>query len=187
MTPTIVITLTALLFAIALAAAAIYNGLVRRRNLVDEAFSGIDVQLRRRHDLVPALAQCVAAYRDFESNTLVRVTELRSSAHAADAERADLENQLAGQIQTLLATAEAHPDLKASEHYADLMTQLADVEDQLQHARRYYNGAVRDYHTALQSFPQLIVANLFGFTHRVFFEVTPAVRRTPSVTDRSPA
>ena len=154
--------------------------------MVDEAFSGIDVQLHRRHDLVPALAQCVAAYRDFESDTLARVTELRSSAHTADPERADLENKLSGQIQTLLATAEAHPDLQASDHYADLMTQLADIENQLQHARRYYNGAVRDYHTAIQSFPQLIIANLFGFSERVFFEVTPAVRHTPSVADRSP-
>lgn len=158
----------------------IYNGLVRRRNVVDEAFSGIDVQLRRRHDLVPPLAECVRAYRDFESDTLQRVTALRA---AATAERADLENQLAGQIQTLLATAEAHPDLKASERYADLMTQLTDVEDQLQFARRYYNGAVRDYHTAIQSFPHLIVANLAGFTERVFFEVTAAVRQTPSVAE----
>ncbi len=158
----------------ALLAAGIYyyNRLVRGRNRVDTAWSDIDVQLQRRHDLVPSLVNAVRQYAAWERATLEAVTELRSQAmQTADiAERGELEAQLSGGVDRLIALAETYPDLKASDNFLGLQQELVQTENFLQFARRYYNGSVRDYNTTVESVPGNIVAHLFRFTSRPFFQ-----------------
>lgn len=178
--------------AIAAAAAIVaFNRLVRHRNLVREAWSGVDVQLARRHDLVPRLAEVVRGHAEFERGVLENVTRLRSEAPAvatsrraplASRELQDGENALAAQVRSLLAVVEAYPELRAGESFLDLQARLAEVENQLQMARRYYNGTVRDYNTAVESFPSNLVARALGFALEPFFQVESAVERaTPEV------
>jgi LemA protein len=150
-----------------------YNGLVRARVRVDEAWSDINVQLKRRYDLIPNLVETVKGYAKHEKTVFEDVTEARSAAMNAGgiAQKAQAENQLAGTLKSLFAVAEAYPDLKANESFQQLQSELVDTEDKIQASRRFYNGGVRDYNIKLQVFPTSLIAKQFGFTHRDFFEV----------------
>jgi LemA protein len=159
----------------------IYNKLVRDKNRVLAAWSDIDVQLKRRHDLIPKLVDAVRAYARYEQSTLDHITHLRSaaSATAAPTERERLESGLNEQLRSLLLLAEAYPDLKAGEQYLDLLEQLSDVENHIQYARRYYNGAVRNLNVRIDSFPDLLIASAFRFHPAAFFELESAVEVDP--------
>ena len=150
----------------------IYNRLIRSRNRVDTAWSDIDVQLQRRHDLIPRLVKAVDHYASYERATLEAVTELRAEAmqQAEVGIRGEAEAKLSAGIERLLALAENYPDLKANENFLNLQNQLVETENYLQFARRYYNGSVRDYNTMTESVPSNIVAGLFRFTQRDFFQ-----------------
>lgn len=161
--------------AVLVAAVLAFNRLVRRRNLVREAWSGIDVQLKRRHDLVPALVESVRGRATFERTVLEEVTRQRGTG--ASRALQDGENALTTQLRGLLAVVEAYPQLRAGESFLDLQRRLADVENQLQMARRYYNGTVRDYNIAVESFPSNLVARALGFDLEEFFQVESAVER----------
>ncbi len=162
-----------------------YNLLIKQKNLMREAWSGIDVQLKRRADLIPNLVEAVKGYKQFERSTLENVTALRAKAAATGGikEKADSENAVSQALKSIFAVAEAYPDLKANKSFLDLHKNLVDIEDQLQMARRYYNGTVRDYSILIQSFPSSIVASVFGFGKADFFEIEYATeRKTPEVT-----
>jgi len=148
-----------------------FNRLVRFRNRTRSGWSDIDVQLQRRHDLIPQLVEAVQGYARFEQTTLTMITELRIlSTHATHlTEKAAAEENIADLAKQLIAVAEDYPDLKASQNFLSLQNELRDTEDMLQYARRFYNGAVREYNTQLQSFPDLIVARSFGFKTSEFF------------------
>ncbi len=163
----------------ALWAAAAFNALVRARNLAREGWSGIDVQLRRRHDLVPNLVACVRAYAGHEREVLERVTRWRAAGHAAQgpAQAARAEDGLTRALGGLRAVVEAYPDLKADANFRQLSEELAHVEDELQMARRYYNGAVRQLNVRVQSFPSNLVARAFGFAVRDYFEIDDEAQR----------
>lgn len=168
MTGIIVIIIVVVLLLIV---AGIYNGLVRAKVRVDEAWSDINVQLKRRYDLIPNLVETVKGYASHESSVFENVTAARSAAMGATglADKAQAENQLAGTLKTLFAVAEAYPDLKANQNFLQLQEQLVDTEDKIQAARRFYNGNVRDFNTKLQVFPTNLFAHLIGFTGREFF------------------
>ncbi len=162
----------------------LYNRLVEDRNQVSAAWSDIDVQLKRRHDLIPRLVSTVKAYADFERATLLAVTELREQSERASRlpDKAALEDALEQRLHRVNVVAEAYPDLKADENFRQLQTALADTENQLQYARRFYNGAVRIYNTRIQSFPHFLLARPLGFREAEFFEVDEAAERlAPSV------
>lgn len=142
-----------------------YNRMVQARNQQAEAWSGVDVQLKKRADLVPPLVECVSAYRTHEAQTF------RDAAAARQPE--DVTRELRG----LIAVAEGYPELKAAENFRKLMGQLVTIEDDLQYARRYYNGAVRDYRNLTESFPANLIAGIFGFRAGAFFEVESALER----------
>jgi LemA protein len=152
---------------------ATYNGLIRARARTDEAWSDITVQLKRRYDLIPNLVNTVKGYADHESKVLESVTAARTAAMGATnvADKAQAENQLAGALKSLFAVAEAYPDLKANENFAQLQGELVDTEDKIQAARRFYNGNVRDFNIKLQVFPTSLFASMLGFKHRDFFGV----------------
>ena len=158
--------------ALLLYLAVTFNELVAQRNQVRAAWSDIDVQLQRRHDLIPQLAATVKGCADYERSTLSAVTELRARAQAGGsiAQRGEIESQLAAQVTQLLALQERYPDLKASGNFLQLQKDLVDVEDHLQFARRFYNGAVREYNTHIQHFPELLLAGPFGFRPSEFFQ-----------------
>jgi LemA protein len=158
--------------ALLLAGIWLYNRLVHDRNTVLAAWSDIDVQLKRRHDLIPKLVEAVKAYSGYEQSTVARVTELRAAAAQAarPGEAGRLENELTGALHRLIAVAESYPDLKASEQYLALMRDISQVEKDIQHARRYYNGAVKRLNVLIQSVPSNIVAGLFGFTPAEYFD-----------------
>jgi LemA protein len=165
-------------------AVGLYNRLVRLRNMVKEGWSGIEVQLKRRANLIPNLIQTVKGYLDHERGVLEKLTELRSRTLQTDqpAERARLEGDLGRAIGRLFAVAEAYPDLKANQNFMDLQDELSQLEDQIQMARRYYNGTVRDLNIAVESFPSNIVAGMFGFRQAEFFEIEDdADRGVPKV------
>jgi LemA protein len=164
-----------------LAGVLMFNRLVADRNQMRAAWSDIDVQLMRRHDLTPQLVTTVKAYATHERNTLETITELRARTKAAAglADRARLEDQLGAQIERLLALQESYPDLKASENFMQLQRDLVAIEDHLQYARRYYNGSVRQLNTRIEHFPDLIVARLAGFQHGEFFEANAVQRSAP--------
>jgi LemA protein len=167
--------------AVVLYAVVIFNRLVRTQQMVNEAWSGIDVQLKRRADLVPNLVGTVKGYAAHERQLFEDVTRLRNevrSLPAGDVEgRARAEGALSGLIGRLFALAEAYPDLKASTNFLELQRELARLEDEIQMARRYYNGAVRNLNTMVESVPSNIVAGLTGFTQRAYFELADAVER----------
>ncbi len=150
----------------------LYNRLIQSRNKVDAAWSDIDVQLQRRHDLIPRLVTAVDHYAKYERATLEAVTALREQAmHTADiAARGEAEQQLGKQVGRLIALAEDYPDLKANENFLKLQAELVETEDYLQFARRYYNGSVRDYNTMTATVPSNIIASTFNFTEREFFQ-----------------
>lgn len=158
---------------IVVAVAVVYNGLVRSRNRVDEAWSDIEVQLKRRYDLIPNLVNTVKGYAAQESGVLQKVTEARTQAMNAGTinEKLKDENQLSGALKSLFAVAESYPDLKSNQNFMQLQSDLTDTEDKIQAARRFYNGTVRDYNTKLQVFPTNIFANALGFKTRDFFDI----------------
>jgi LemA protein len=154
----------------------VFNRLVRQRNVVREAWSGIDVQLKRRTDLVPALVETVKGYATHERTLLEEVTAKRAMSIDAQAQgnvaqNAQATQQLGSAVGRLIAIAEAYPQLKANENFLKLQEQLAEIEEQLQFARRYYNGAVRNMNISIQSFPELLIAKPFGFSEQPFFEL----------------
>jgi len=161
-----------LVVALAGTAAVLYNGLVRARQHVREGWATIDVQLKRRASLIPNLVEAVKGYAEYERETLRRITEARAAVSAApgpgNAARADAE--LTGVLRTFFAIAEAYPELKANERFAQLQTDLADTENKIAYARQYYNGAVELYNIKAESFPGLVVARLFGFARAEFFQ-----------------
>lgn len=164
--------------------ALIFNQLVHQRNLVEEAASGIDVQLKRRYDLVPNLVETVKGYRQHEQSLFEQVTKLRAQLMAAGSldEKKPMENNFSRSLKSIFALAENYPDLKANQSFLDLQKSLVDIEDQLQMARRYYNGSVRNYNILAQSFPANVVAAIFGFKGASFFEIEYATeRQTPDV------
>ena len=158
-----------------LAAAFLYNRLIRDRNRVDAAWSDIDVQLQRRHDLIPQLVKAVDQYAGYEKATLEAVTGLRAEAMRASgrigtAELGEKEEALSQGVQRLLAVAENYPDLKANENFLNLQKELAETENYLQFARRFYNGSVRQLNTRIETVPDNILAGVFGFEQRDFFQ-----------------
>jgi len=163
----------------------LFNRLVKSRQMAGEGWSGIDVQLKRRADLVPNLVSTVKGYAAHERQVLEQATELRAAAGQVPegdvAARARAEGELSAAIGRLMALAEAYPDLKASDNFLDLQQQLATIEDEIQMARRYYNGAARNLNVLVQSFPSNLVAGLFGFRQREFFEIADADRAVPEV------
>ncbi|MFI5240741.1 MAG: LemA family protein [Candidatus Saccharimonadia bacterium] len=148
-----------------------YNGLVRSSARTDEALSDINVQLKRRYDLIPNLVNTVKGYAAHESGVFEKVTQARTAAMGATtvADKAQAENQLAGALKSLFAVAEAYPDLKASENFSQLQGELVDTEDKIQAARRFYNSNVRDYNIKLQVFPTNLFAQMLGFAKKDFF------------------
>jgi LemA protein len=163
----------AVLAAIVIFVIVIFNRLVRLRNLVREGWSGIDVQLRRRTDLVPNLVETVKGYASHERAVLEEVTARRAGSIAADnvQGQAAAEMALQGSLKKLFALAEAYPDLKANKNFLDLQHQLSEAEDQLQMSRRYYNGTVRNFNIGIQRFPNNVLAGVFGFKAEPFFEL----------------
>ena len=172
------------LVALALFMVTIYNKLVRCRNMVAEGWSGIDVQLKRRSNLIPNLIETVKGYMGHETRLLTEITQLRSQSKGtlAVAEKSQLETALTRSLGNLVAVAESYPDLKANQNFLDLQDELSQIENDIQMARRYYNGTVRDLNIMIESFPSNLVAGRFGFTKADFFEIeTPQDRAVPEV------
>lgn len=155
---------------------ATYNGLVTLRVRVDEAWSDISVQLKRRLDLIPNLVETVKGYAAHESGVFTAVTEARANVMSAKGvkDTAAADNQLEGTLKSLFAVSEAYPDLKANQNFLDLQAQLVDTEDKISASRRFYNSGVRDLNTRIQTFPSNVVASMFHFIVREFFEVDEA-------------
>jgi len=161
-----------------------YNLFIRDKNLIKEAWSGIDVQLKRRHNLIPNLVESVKGYSKYEKNLLENITQKRTEAAKIESikEKAPAESDLSGMLKNLFIVAENYPDLKANKNFLDLQNQLVEIEDQLQYARRYYNGAVRNYNIRVESFPSNIIAGILDFKQDNFFEISLATERsTPEV------
>jgi LemA protein len=160
-------------------AVTIYNRLVTNKNLVAEGWSGIDVQLKRRNDLIPNLIETVKGYMGHERGVLDQVTELRTKSQAAQgvADKARVEGAMGAALANLFAVAENYPDLKASQNFIELQKSLADIEDQVQLARRYYNGAARNFNILIQSFPSNLMASAFHFNTVEYFEIEDAAER----------
>jgi LemA protein len=175
--------LAAILAALLVWAAVAFNLLIRERNRVAQAWSDVDVQLLRRHDLIPRLVEMVKGYAGYERAVLSNIAELRGqSAAATPAARGEAEKAVTSGVTKLVALAEAYPDLKASENFRDLHDKLVDTENQIQFARRYYNGAVNLLNNRIQRFPDLLIANSFGFKLAEFFDLEdPAAARAPGV------
>jgi LemA protein len=151
----------------------IYNGLVAMRQRVNQAFADVDVQLKQRHDLVPNLVETVKGYASHERGTLEAVVQARNAAMTAQgpAQMAQAENMLSGALRQLFALSEAYPDLKANQNFQQLQTELADLENKIAAARRFFNNAVQEYNTGIQQFPAVLLAGPTGFTQREFFDL----------------
>jgi LemA protein len=161
-----------------------YNLFIRDKNLIREAWSGIDVQLKRRHNLIPNLVTTVEGYSSHERNLLNEITSKRAKTVDINdiKEKSVAEADLSGMLKNLFAVVENYPDLKANENFLDLQNQLVEIEDQIQYARRYYNGTVRRYNIRVESFPANLIAGIFNFKQKVYFEITLATeRKTPEV------
>ncbi len=178
----------AALVLVALWVMAMYNGLVRGKNRVSEALSDIDVQLKRRYDLIPNLVETVKGYMTHEQQTLVKLTEARTAAMAMHdnktatlQQKEDAENMLSGTLKTLFAVTENYPDLKASQNFLQLQDELSDTENKIQAARRFYNGNVRDFNIKIESFPTNLIANSLGFTKFEFFQAAEAEKQNVQV------
>jgi len=161
---------------IAIAIIAMYNSLIRLKNRVDEAWSDIDVQLKRRYDLIPNLVETVKGYAAHEKETLERVVSARNAAMAAQSggdlkKQLEAENALSSTLKSIFALSENYPDLKANQNFLELQRELSDTEDKIQASRRFYNGNVRDFNTKLEVFPTNIMAGMLGFKRREFFEI----------------
>lgn len=180
--------IAAIIIGLALTVVWLYNKLVQARNMVDEAWSGIDVQLKRRHDLVSPLIETVKGYAKHEKTAFENVANARVQTINAEAvkDKSEAENDLSKQIKTIFALAEAYPDLKASENFLKLQKNLVEIEDNIQYARRYYNGTVRDLNIRIEIFPSNMVAGIFSFKQRDFFEIEYATeRQAPDVDFKS--
>ncbi|HOX40794.1 MAG TPA: LemA family protein [bacterium] len=172
---------------IVLAVIAMYNRLIRLNVRTDEAWSDIDVQLRRRYDLIPNLVETVKGYAKHESEAFENVTKARAEALGAQSvtDKSKAENQLEGALKSIFAVAEAYPELKANENFAKLQADLTDTEDKIQAARRFYNANVRDMNIAVQTFPTNIFANMLGFKKRDLFELDEEAAKGPVKVDFS--
>jgi LemA protein len=163
----------------------IYNGLIGRRNRVDEALSQIQVQLKRRHDLIPNLVEAVKGYMQFEQKVLTDVTNARAAAVTAGAQgvaaQAQAENALTSTLRSLFAVVENYPDLKANQNVLSLQEQLTTTENQISFSRQHYNATVLDYNNGIQTFPNNVFAGMFGFGKREFFEAEPEAAEVPKV------
>lgn len=162
-----------ILIALALWVVMIYNRFIKLRTRSEEAWSDIDVQLKRRYDLIPNLIETVKGYADHEKETLAQVTDARTRAMGAQSveEQAEAENMLSGALKSLFAVSENYPDLKANQNFLELQRELTDTENKIQAARRFYNTNVRDLNVGVDSFPGNIIANIFKFTKKDFFEL----------------
>ena len=170
----------------------IYNGLVGRRNRIDEAWNQISVQLKRRHDLIPNLVNAVKGYMDFEQETLTKVIEARSAAVNAQqggpqnaAQAAQAENFLTGALRQLFALVENYPDLKANENVMQLQEELTTTENQIGFSRQHFNSTVREFNTSIQTFPNVLIAGMFGFRERDYFQIAEADAAVPEVNLRT--
>ena len=165
----------AILLVLVVYAIAAYNGLVKLRTNTEEAWSDIDVQLKRRHDLIPNLVNTVKGYAKHESETFEKVIQARNAAvgakDAAPVEKAKAENMLSGMLRQLFALSENYPELKANENFMELQRELRDTEDKIMSSRRFYNGNVRELNIRIDTFPTNIIANMFHFEKREFFEI----------------
>ena len=163
----------------------IYNGLIQRRLRIDEAFAQIEVQLKRRHDLIPNLVNAVKGYMGFEQQVLTDVTNARAAAVSAGAQgpaaQAQAENALTGTLRSLFAVVENYPDLKANQNVLELQEQLTTTENQIAFSRQHYNASVLDYNTAIATFPNVLIAGPFGFSKREFFDAEPEAANVPTV------
>ncbi|MBU2068555.1 MAG: LemA family protein [Patescibacteria group bacterium] len=159
----------------------VYNGLIKLKNRTDEAWSDINVQLKRRYDLIPNLVNAVKGYAQHERELFEKVTQARTMAMGAQApnEKAQAENMLSGALKSLFAVAEAYPDLKANTNFLELQRELSDTENKIQASRRFYNGNVRDFNTKIQVFPNNIVAGMLNFSKRDFFELGDESEKEP--------
>jgi len=169
---------------------SLYNGLIRLKVQCDNAWADIDVQLKRRYDLIPNLVETVKGYAAHEKGTLEAVISARNQAMSATgpADKAQAENMLSGALKSLFALSEAYPQLRAIEGFTSLQTSLSQIEDTVQNARRYYNAVVRDLNTKILQFPSNVFAGMLGFKPREFFEITAAAEReTPKVSFGNPA
>ena len=179
--------LLAIIIGVALYLIAIYNKFISLQAGIDAAWSDIDVQLKRRHNLIPALVNVVKGYKDYEAGTLEKIIQARQQSMEArtPAEKSAAESLLEASLGKLFALAEAYPDLKADTQFLNLQSELSSVEDTIQNARRYYNAIVRDYNAKLKSFPDVLVANKYHFTPRDYFELdeseAEAARKMPEV------
>jgi LemA protein len=184
-----VIVLLVVLAAVVIYAISAYNGLIVARNRTDEALSDIDTLLKRRYDLIPNLVETVKGYAKHESETLERVIQARNSALSAQgagmADRSEKENALSGVLKTVFALSEAYPDLKANQNFTELQGELAATEDKLQASRRFYNSVVLSYNNRIQMFPSSIIAGMFTFAKRDFFELdsseAEAAKKAPQI------
>lgn len=179
---TAVLIVVGVLVLLALIFISIRNSMIGSRNRVDEAWSGIDVQLKRRHDLVPNLVETVKGYAQHERATFENVTEARARAMAAEgpAQAGPAEGMLSQALLGLRAVAEQYPDLRATENFQQLSRNLSELEDEIQASRRIFNSNVQAYNTKIQIFPNSVVASMGGFTSREFFEITDAAEREPA-------
>ncbi len=181
----ILIIVIAILVIVGVFVIGLYNGLVTRRNRIDEAFGQIDVQLKRRHDLIPNLVEAVKGYMGFEKDVLTRVTEARANAVTAGAQgpaqQAQAENMLTGALRSLFAVVENYPDLKANQNVMQLQEQLTTTENQISFARQHYNATVLDFNNSIQTFPAVLIAGTFGFAKREFFDAEPEAEQVPNV------
>jgi LemA protein len=175
--------LVVIVVVLALAIVGIYNRLVTMRNRVDNSWSQIDVQLKRRYDLIPNLVNTVKGYAAHESGVFEKVTAARAAAINAQGvvEQAQAENMLSGALKSLFAVAEAYPDLKANTTFLDLQAQLTDTENKIAYARQFYNDSVMSYNTDTQTFPNNILAGMFSFAQRAYFEADTAAATAPTV------
>jgi LemA protein len=166
----------------------VYNGLIRLRNMVDEAWNQISVQLKRRHDLIPNLVNAVKGYMEFEKETLTRVIEARGAAvraaeqgPAGAAQQGQAENILTGALRQLFALVENYPDLKANQNVLQLQEELTTTENQIGFSRQHYNSTVREFNTSIQTFPNVLLAGMFGFRERDYFQIEEADAAVPTV------
>lgn len=179
----VLIIILVVLGLLALWLVGVFNGLVRLRNRVDEAWSDIEVQLKRRYDLIPNLVNTVKGYAKHEEDVFTKVTEARANAIQAKtpAEHAQAENALSGTLKSLFAVAESYPALQASQNFLHLQQELVDAEDKIQASRRFYNGNVRDFNTRIQVFPNNLIAGTLGFKKYDFFDAPDEVHNVPEV------
>ena len=182
---TVLLVVLIIIAVVVIGGVLIYNGLVQRRLRIDEAFAQIEVQLKRRWDLIPNLVNAVKGYMGFEQSVLENVTQARANAVTAGAQgpaaQAAAENALTGTLRSLFATVENYPELKANQNVLELQEQLTTTENQIGFARQHYNATVLDYNTSIATFPNVLIAGPFGFAKREFFDAEPEAAQVPQV------